>query len=416
MAKGKFYLKTPKKGNSSIFFRLNYGAYEIIGNKKRYLPYKYYVNRTVSPGNWDTDTGRVKGNTPIVSELNTYLSGVESVILATINRMERERKTLTPETIKTALDEALRPDTIRRVEFKEFFAHYMNRSTNTVNTKKTYQQTQRDLLEFEKYIDKALTFDRIDLDFHNDFIDYLKNVRQFAPNTIGMRIKIVKTVMRAAHEKGLHNNTDYQKKSFTKPKEDTVAVYLNDVELANLQSLNLGLKLSNVRDWFLIGAYTGLRFSDLKRLSKENLKKGNIEITTQKTGTAVVIPLHPVVLSVLEKHNYILPKLISNQNFNEYIKEVCRLAGIDEGVSIEETKGLLKTRRIEPKYNLISAHTARRSFATNAYLNNVPTISIMRVTGHTTEKNFMRYIKVSQKENADKLREHPYFNMRIKKA
>lgn len=221
--------------------------------------------------------------------------------------------------------------------------------------------------------------------------------------------------MRSSHERGLHNNTDYQKKAFNKPTEQTTAVYLNEKELHALYKLDLSenKKLNNVRDWFLIAAYTGLRFSDFSRLTEDNIKNDVISVKTLKTGANVIVPIHTFVKTILEKYEYRLPKVMSNQKFNEYIKKVCEKAEIKEPVLVEETKGDIKTRESQPKHKLISAHTARRSFATNAFLAGVPTIQIMKLTGHKTEKVFMKYIKISESENAKKLQLHPFFNKMI---
>lgn len=223
--------------------------------------------------------------------------------------------------------------------------------------------------------------------------------------------------MRSSLERGLHNNTHFQKKAFNKPTEQTTAVYLNEKELQTLYKLDLSdsKKLNNVRDWFLIAAYTGLRFSDFSRLTEDNIKNDVISIKTQKTGVNVVVPIHTIVKSILEKHNYTLPKVMSNQKFNEYIKDVCKEAEILDPILVEETKGNTKVRRSYEKYKLVSAHTARRSFATNAFLAGVPTIQIMKLTGHKTEKVFMKYIKISESENAKKLQLHPFFNRMIVK-
>ena len=110
-----------------------------------------------------------------------------------------------------------------------------------------------------------------------------------------------------------------------------------------------------------------------------------------------------------------MPKVISNQKFNQYIKDVCKLAKLDDTMIIEQTKGSLKVKEKQPKYELVTAHTARRSFATNAFVAGVPTISIMKITGHKTEKVFMNYIKISGQENAKKLQLHTFFNKMIVK-
>ena len=95
---------------------------------------------------------------------------------------------------------------------------------------------------------------------------------------------------------------------------------------------------------------------------------------------------------------------------NDYLKEIGKLAEINEPVQISITRGGKTAKEMFKKYELITTHTARRSFATNAYLMDIPSISIMKITGHKTEKSFMKYIRISQEENANKLINHPFFN------
>ena len=300
------------------------------------------------------------------------------------------------------------------MEFIDYFITNCNRSEGT---KKSYRIVERDLKEFQKKKQRVLTFNKIDIDFHSEIIAFYRGKgKNYAPNTIGTRIKIIKTFMSEAYERNLHTNLDFKKKSFSKPNEETTAVYLNTNELTAIYKLDLSKDkyLDNVRDWFLIGANTGLRISDLKNLTKDNIQASNIEIRTQKTDTIVTIPLSIIVKEIFEKHNYELPRLISDQKFNDYIKEVAKRAKIDEFILVEGTKGILNTRRQEKKYNLISAHTARRSFATNAFKAGIPPVQIMKMTGHKSESSFLKYIKVDNKENANILQQHPFFNMEVK--
>lgn len=421
MATLKFYIKDSKAEKTNIYFFLNYGAYKLVNEKKKYIPLKYYINESIDPKFWNTKAGRVKQDKRYKQhpEFNARLQDIEDKALSLLRQMQNDNEEVTNETLKPRLDEIIKPykDQTNKIamEFLEFLDYYLETSGMKPNTKKSYTQTARDLREYETDKGIKITYDKIDIDFHDNFIIWLKS-KDYAVNTIGDRIKVLKSILRASHDRGLHNNTDYQKKAFNRPKEDTIAVYLNEKELERLYKLDLSnnIKLSDVRDWFLLASYTGLRFSDFSRLSKENITD-NITIKTQKTGATVVIPLHTYVKSILEKHNYKLPKVISNQKFNKYIKEACELAKIDESVLIEETKDNLTVSKLEKKHSLVTAHTARRSFATNAYLSGVPSISIMKITGHKTEKVFMNYIKVSEKENADKLQLHPFFNKMIVK-
>ena len=415
MAKLKFYLKEPNQENAtSLFFMFNYGAFEIINGKKRYRPLKYYISESIEPKHWNREEERARRTYRQYSEFNTRIQAIETAVYDTYRRLLNDNVEVNNDVLKTELDALFSPEvqeTSKPMEFMDFFQHYTETADHAYNTTKTYKQTFRDLREYEQANRVKLTFEKVDLDFHNSFISFLQKTRNFAPNTIGQRIKNIKTVLRASHDRGLHDNRDYQKKSFSKPREQTTAIYLCENELMRLYNLDLSKneRLNNVRDWFIVGAYTGLRYSDLRRLSSSNIKASTIEIKTQKTGEEVIIPISKKVRAILNKHNSDLPRIVSNQKFNKYIKEVCKLAEINEPISVEETKGKLSLHKTEPKYNLVSAHTARRSFATNAYLSGLPTINIMKMTGHRTEKSFLQYIKITKEENAKKLISHPFF-------
>ena len=151
-----------------------------------------------------------------------------------------------------------------------------------------------------------------------------------------------------------------------------------------------------------------MRFSDFSQLTADNITDGKIKIRTQKTGDRITIPLHQLVKLVLDKYSdttMALPKPISNQKMNSYLKEIGELVGINENTNRTFTKGGLKASKLHKKFELITTHTARRSFATNLYKAGFPSISIMKITGHKTETSFMKYIKISQEENSDKLLE-----------
>ena len=156
---------------------------------------------------------------------------------------------------------------------------------------------------------------------------------------------------------------------------------------------------------FIIDCYTGFRYSDLMLINDKNLidKNTKPKIKTEKTGELVIIPLHKYIREILKKHNGIPNYMINNQKMNEYLKELGELVGIKEKVLISSTKGGIKQNQS------ITVHTARRSLATNAYLMDIPSISIMKITGHRTEKAFLKYIKISQEDNANKLINHPFF-------
>ena len=199
--------------------------------------------------------------------------------------------------------------------------------------------------------------------------------------------------------------------SFKKQVEDAETIYLNEDELLQMRTTILPNRhLDNVRDLFLLACYTGVRSQDYPKLTKDSLINGGtmLKVRTETTDEEVIIPLHPVAKSILDKYNG-TPRLISNQKFNTYIKEVCRIVGLTEMVSLTRTCGGKKVTTRKPKYEFVSSHTARRSFATNAYKAGVPSLAIMAITGHRTEKVFLKYIKVGKEEHASLVSQHGFF-------
>ena len=131
-----------------------------------------------------------------------------------------------------------------------------------------------------------------------------------------------------------------------------------------------------------------------------DIKNGVITFRQRKTDEKVIIPLHPAVIKILEKYDYQMPKPLSNQRFNEYIKEVAKIAGIDQVETTRKTiGGKIQTER-KPKYELIGTHTGRRSFCTNMYLLGIPTYTIMAISGHKTEKSFIKYVRITKEQHA----------------
>jgi integrase len=161
---------------------------------------------------------------------------------------------------------------------------------------------------------------------------------------------------------------------------------------------------------FVIGCWVGLRYSDLAELRPEHFveEEGNryIKIRTQKVYDDVYIPLHPVVESLIKKYNDQLPRVLSNQKANEYLKEIAKATELNSPAVINRKRGSERVSEIFEKWELVSTHTQRRSFATNLYLQGVPTITIRAITGHRTEKAFLKYIKVDSKQHAKLLKTH----------
>ena len=275
-------------------------------------------------------------------------------------------------------------------------------------TIRAYRQCLTHLRGYAASKRMRLDFDSIDLDFYLSYNEYLSG-KGFKSNYIGKLIKMLKTFLNEALERGLTDNINHKKRRFTAPKEKVTTIYLTLDELSELWRLDFSKepRLENVRDLFLFGCFTGLRFSDFSKISAENidLKEEVIEVRTQKTGQLVSIPILPITRAILEKYQgktaNSLPNSISNQKFNAYLKEIAqRFVPLHASTSKESTIRGKKVMQTIPKWQLVTTHTARRSFATNMFLSGFPAQSIMKITGHKTEAAFMTYLKMSPRENA----------------
>ena len=279
------------------------------------------------------------------------------------------------------------------------------------NTIKVYKQCERLLIEFNK-TKRKIDFDKIDLDFFHDFKEFLLK-KQYSQNTIAKHVITLKSFLNEATERGDNTNLAYKSKRFRAPQQLVDTIYLTENELDELYKLDLlkEPKLDRVRDLFLVGCYTGLRFSDFTAIKPENIKGDFFEITTQKTNGTVIIPIHPKLVAIMAKYKgkttNSLPPSISNQKMNEYLKDIAqKIESLKVEISVKHSRGILNIETSESKFNKITTHTARRSFATNLYKGGIPSISIMKITGHNTEKSFLRYIRVTPNDNAKLIQLH----------
>ncbi len=275
-------------------------------------------------------------------------------------------------------------------------------------TIKKYKTTLHKLNEYEKRYMTKVKFTDLNLTFYDKFIHLLNKEQNISMGTIGNYIKTIKTIAREAKLQGLPVHEHINHPKFFGPSSKAISIYLKDTEINTIYNHNFSTneRLDNARDLFIIGLRTGLRVSDFLRLKQTNIKEGYFEIETKKTGQNVIIPMHPQVKATLKKRDG-FPHKISDQKFNLYIKEISKEVGLIqkvEGSKINsETKR--KVQGMYPKHELVTSHICRRSFASNLY-GKLPNMVIMAITGHQTEAQFLKYIKITPKENAQKLHEY----------
>jgi site-specific recombinase XerD len=405
MPQAKFVLKEPNSEEHTLVYLFYY-----FNTTKL----KYSTSQKILPKYWNAEKQRAKEVKAFSqhTHFNFLLDKLETTVNNVYRKLVVDDIVPTPEILRDMIEESLNKKESPKKDFITFFETVLESSDRKAGTKKAIRQTLNILKDFSDQKGTSLQFDAIDLDFYNEFIDFLikKDLKQ---STIGNHIKNIKVFMREAFERGLTKNMQFRSRGFKKLDEESHSIYLTIEELKKLYDLDLSDKprLDKVRDLFLIACYTGLRFSDLMQLKIESLnrEKKVIKVKTQKTEELVIIPINSIVSNIIEKYEGNLPLAISNQKMNDYLKEIGELAGMEEAIERVATKGGKRIREVFKKYEMVTAHTARRSFATNAYLQNVPTISIMKITGHKTEKSFLKYIKISQEDNANKLVNHPFF-------
>ncbi|OCB75537.1 hypothetical protein B0A79_23780 [Flavobacterium piscis] len=304
---------------------------------------------------------------------------------------------------------------------KKFIEDSYKRKTknNTPIKRRTiqdYQTTLNKIEDFEKYIGEKINLDAVDLNFHSNFVHYLETVAALNDNTIGGYINNIKLFCRSAILKKHVISMEFQEKQFYSPSNATHDIYLKEEEIINIYNTAYPHDyLDNARDWLIIGLRTGLRVSDLLHLTQKSIDGSFIQLRNKKTDYPVIIPLHRNVSEILEKRNGSFPRKISDTNFNVYIKQVAKIAGLIEmtaGAKISErtieVNGKKETihRKVVgdyPKHELVSSHICRRTFATLLY-GKIDTLTIMKITGHQTERQFLAYVKITPKEYAEKLK------------
>ena len=247
--------------------------------------------------------------------------------------------------------------------------------------------------------------------FDAQFTEWCYSKKNYKQNTVYATYGVLKPLLNAAKEEGFALSDTY--KTLKGKCNDVDNIYLTEEEIEKIYGLNIPQLIEDgeidkkstieeTRDLFIIGCWTGLRRSDLNQLNKAlfNIETKTITLTAEKTKRQVVIPMHPFVFELYQKYKGVFPNLRDRNRTNVHLRECARHAKIDDDIRIVENRGGKITTLIYPKYQLVGMHTARRSFATNMYKRRFPTISIMKLTGHTTESNFLKYIKVTPEENA----------------
>ncbi|WP_242120684.1 phage integrase SAM-like domain-containing protein [Aestuariivivens sediminicola] len=395
-----------KKSPAVIYIRLRDG---------RKLDLKAKTNFHIDPEKWNPKEQRPLKNLLkdiYYANLDTDLSELKNKVLKKYNNSKGD--SIDIQWLKNIINPSKKAEK-KAEKLIHFIDHYIEFKKRDVrsSTLKKCNVIKELLLRYEKDREDIIFIKNVNLKFKQDFEEYCIG-QDYAQNTIARALRFIKTICYYAKANGAI--THYQLNSIKVKYQKGENIYLNLNEIKKIEELErdkLPKHLDNARDWLLISCYCGQRVSDFMRFEKsmiryEKNKKGDLkpllEFTQVKTGKLMTIPLHTKIINLLTKYDGNFPNRISDQKYNDYIKKVCQLAKIDDpmrGTKFDkETKK--KVKKDYPKWELVSSHIGRRSFATNNY-GQIPTSFLMYMTGHSTEKMFLTYIGKSNKDIAMEL-------------
>jgi integrase len=371
---------------------------------------------SIKPDHWDDKKKWVKRACPKFEEINMVLTKITSKLGEILTYAKENGINPTVDFVLLELEKNREYEQrSNRVNMFDTLERYIEEKTPSVSADqvKDYKTLRKHLTNFKQYSSQPVTFRNLNLKFYNELMDYLFYKAEKPDGTIGLLtnsagkiVRLLKGFVNYQIAKGVIPDIDL--KNFKVVEEETDAVYLNENELATIYKLNLSddKELDEIRDVFIVGCFTGLRYSDLSTISPEHidLANGNINIKQRKVHKAVVIPMIDYVPDILRKYNYDLPK-IPSYKFNERIKELGQRAKLKQKVEVVRKKGKNRIKEVFEKWEMISSHTCRRSFCTNMYLSGFPAEELMRISGHKSPAAFMRYIKVDNQQAAKRLKE-----------
>ena len=391
--------------NVPIRMRVNFASKRI----------EFTTGYRIDAAKWDADKQRVRNGCTnklkqAASEINASLLGYYTEVQEIFKKFEVEEIMPTPEQIKEAFNALHKP--IEEVKqrkstpnafykaFDEFVRDCGRQNDWTDSTYEKFAAVKNHLMNFRD----ELTFDFFDERGLNNYVTYLRDVKEMRNSTIGKQLSFLKWFLRWAFKKGVHQNNAYDSYKPKLKSTQKKIIFLTWEELNKLREFEIPAAkraLDRVRDVFLFQCFTGLRYSDVFNLRRSDIKGDHIEVTTVKTSDSLIIELNNHSKAILDKYkdvafedDKVLP-VITNQKMNDYLKELAELAGIDEPVRQTYYRGNERIDEVTPKYALLGTHAGRRTFICNALALGIPPQVVMKWTGHSDYKAMKPYIDIA---------------------
>tara|TARA_R100000388_G_scaffold44286_1_gene33778 strand:+ start:1026 stop:2393 length:1368 start_codon:yes stop_codon:yes gene_type:complete len=393
-----FFLNKPNSKTSAIRLR-----YYVKSEKQTFV---YSTGISIEPKYWNKDSRMPKAKAGAtgfeLKQITNKLNRIVEQLHVSINNIELEKKQVTRSELKKRLDAKFKHVVVsgdsltylldQYVEEKKTIGKYQSR------TIEKYSALKNKITAYEKKTGNqigGIKATQINKSFLIDFINFLRKDYQLTDITLNRNLGYLKTFIKWCKYNGIQIDESYNQVSVKTRDADHVSLTLDQVNA--LETLSLNKTLDKYRDLFLIGVYSGQRFSDYSVFKKADVLNGRIVKRAEKTDYKSYVPISNKLAVLLDKWEWRLPK-VSNQKFNKNIKEVCRLAGFTNEITRTKFRGNKKIEEIKPFYICVGSHTARRTFITLAANNNVPDHVIMAICGIRDSKTLKTYKKFQEKE------------------
>ncbi len=407
-----FKLKSYKSDKPVLIFFRTY-----FNNEKKYLIYS--TGEKILPSEWDEKNSQPnnlngrKKQSEIHRSINKQLNRYSDFFIEIVNRYKNIGEELTIATVKEAFDVEFKKKKKRSNDFFKVYDKFIEAKQSEYmlgnivkTTMNKYKFTKELLLEFEKSAKINLSFSGFNEEVYNKFLNHCINKRGYSANTLHKMAGFVKVFLNWALDNKFTFNNDFLK--FKKPKKfktDEVALTMEQVKEIYNYDFSKNPRLEKVRDLFVLGCTTSLRFGNYSKIDKSDIQNDCIRVVDFKSKSKKLsIPLNPISKEILEKYDYKLPR-ISNQKMNEYIKEVFKVAGFDFEIKKTMKYGNKLVENTQQFYERISSHTARRSFITIMKNQRVPDKVIMSITGHKNLNVFNTYYRPSEDDKVNYMNE-----------
>ncbi len=411
MAKATFYLEKRKNKKTETLIVKSVPinlSFTFLGHR-----ILLFSGERIDADKWDAKRQQVKAGVAGRAEINYLLQSQAELIMKVYREARINNISPTPEFMKRKFHETRSDNLYKEKGLFDLFNDFVNIKRKTVS-----QGYCRHLVSVRNHLAKFIKktginsgFDNIDLAWLESFQGFLIQEHGSTHNTVSAIIKHFKTFLNYATKTGHNRSTLYKEYKISWKRGEII--YLTWDELLHLYQCPMPSEsLAQVRDVFCFACFSGMRYSDLKNLTKDCVHDGYIRYNMVKTRQHVnhTIPLNDFSKEILERYKQYpwkeaLP-VISNQKMNEYLKEVGKIAEIDQPTTIVKIKGSERVVKTSPKYELLSSHVGRKTFITNALQKGILAEVVMGISGHSDHKSFKHYYSITEEHKQTEMSKH----------